>query len=45
MKDGVKVNKEAYEKATRLNDDIRLINYRLREAKKRQNMDYNFNTI
>lgn len=34
MKDGVKVNKEVYEKATRLNDDIRLINYRLREAKK-----------
>lgn len=33
MKDGVKVNKEAYEKATRLNDDIRLINYHLREAK------------
>lgn len=33
MKDGVKVNKEAYEKATRLNDDIRLINYHLRGAK------------
>lgn len=32
-KDGVKVNKEAYKKATRLNDDIQLINYHLSKAK------------